>query len=84
MEERKASENTEGRGNDMSMDEFEWASKPNDNKEICYRKSDGKILGEVTTHVTTWADVNGQSIGNYVSVDYAKKAVEFALTGENK
>lgn len=68
----------------MRLEELEWSSRPIHNKEICYRKSDGKILGEVTAHATTWADVSGQSIGNYVSVDYAKRAIESALTGEKK
>ena len=51
--------------------------QPFGRKEVFYQLASGKIIGEVEQMITGWwASANGKDLGNYISKDHAKKAVE--------
>lgn len=68
----------------MTRNDLDWKESVNHNKHICYRLSDGKVLGEVEKGITYWAEVGNKQLGNYVDAASAKRSVELKLIGETK
>lgn len=68
----------------MTRNDLDWRESVNHKKHICYRLSDGKVLGEVEKGITYWAEANYKQLGNYIDAASAKRAVELKLAGEIK
>lgn len=71
----------------MTREELNWSSACGTviaEKRFCFRVSDGKILGEVEKAESYWAEAQGEQLGNYIDLQFAKAAVERKLTGETK
>ena len=75
MEERESR-----KGANMKLTELGW--KHVNAYHLCYLTANGKILGEIKEAISFWAEVNGRTLGRFVTLEHAKREVEFALTGE--